>query len=110
MWRVPPLALAPVAGLGWLSGSAERDVTDGHLFVRAKHGPFLAIRVEDDVARLIDEAATVLQLEDHGALEARRFLEQIQHITAIEEMSHLGKLGPERGPASTPVMQAALVF
>jgi hypothetical protein len=69
-----------------------------HSIVTPKQGPLLLIRL-DDLSCLIDEALSPFELDDHLALHPNGFLEHVEHVAPIKNVSHSYKLS--RGGLST---------
>jgi hypothetical protein len=62
-----------------------------HPIVTPKHGPLFLVRL-DDLSRLIDEALSTFELDDHLALHPNGFLEHVEHVAPIKDVSHNHKL------------------
>ena len=69
--------------------------------MKAKDHPLFAGRLRDHVASLVGEAPSVLELDDHRSAESGRFLEHVDEVAALDQVSHVFKLD-RRCPGAKP--------
>ena len=79
--------LAAVGRFGWLGGAGGGDVVDQDAIVVAKDSP-LAVGGRLDRPRFVDEMVPVFQRHQHPAMQPNRFLQHVDHVAAVDDVTH----------------------